>query len=317
MRDDDLRRALTDANPWWRAPSHGTDPVAWVSAHRLLMDRSKHDLGYRAAVLDDIAAMPRIDDRLVVLTGPRRVGKSVALLDVAAALCARSDIDPRQIIHLPCDGFATRDLRRVLTIGPETWTADELRTFLGCASPHRLYPALHLAATTGMRRGELAGLHWGDWNSTNHRLSITRSRQALHGRATEFATKTRTSRRSIDLDPGTEQLLNEWKRNQQREGNPTGTRDPIFTNPPGGALHPETISQLFAQIIRRSGLPPIRFHDLRHTHASLLVANGVPIKVVSERLGHTHPSFTIHTYQHLLPGMGATAARQFANLIAR
>ncbi len=160
--------------------------------------------------------------------------------------------------------------------GPETWTADELRTFLGCASPHRLYPALHLAATTGMRRGELAGLHWGDWNSTNHRLSINRSRQALHGRATEFATKTRTSRRSIDLDPGTEQLLNEWKRNQQREGNPTGTRAPIFTNPAGGALHPETVSQLFARIMRRSGLPPIRFHDLRHTHASLLVANGVP-----------------------------------------
>ena len=201
--------------------------------------------------------------------------------------------------------------------GPETWTADELRTFLGSAASHRLYPALHLAATTGMRRGELAGLHWGDWNSTNHRLSINRSRQALHGRATEFATKTRTSRRCIDLDHLTEQLLNEWKRSQQRQGNPTGTRDPIFTNPAGGALHPETISQLFARIMRRSGLPPIRFHDLRHTHASLLVANGVPIKVVSERLGHAHPSFTIHTYQHLLPGMSATAARQFAELIAR
>ena len=119
MRDDDLRRALTDANPWWRAASLGTDPAAWVGAHRLLLDRAEHDLGYRASVLDDIATAPRVDDRLVVLTGPRRVGKSVALLDVAAALCARPDIDPRQIVHLPCDGFAARDLRRSLTLGRE------------------------------------------------------------------------------------------------------------------------------------------------------------------------------------------------------
>ena len=119
MRDDDLRRVLTDANPWWRAASFGTDPLAWIDAHRLLIDRAEHDLGYRASVLDDIASNPRVDDRLVVLTGPRRVGKSVALLDVAAVLCGRPDIDPRQVIHLPCDGFATRDLRRALSLGRE------------------------------------------------------------------------------------------------------------------------------------------------------------------------------------------------------
>lgn len=144
MRDDDLRRALTDANPWWRATSHGTDPTGWVGAHPLLVDRADHDLGYRAAVLDDIVSVPRIDDRLVVLTGPRRVGKSVALLDVAARLCARSDIDPRQVIHLPCDGFATRDLRRALALGreltrvidqtastPRVWLLDEVSSIDG------------------------------------------------------------------------------------------------------------------------------------------------------------------------------------------
>ena len=119
MRDDDLRRVLTDANPWWRAASFGTDPLAWVGAHRLLVDRAEHDLGYRTQILDDIATNSRVDDRLVVLTGPRRVGKSVALLDVAAARCGRADIDPRQVIHVPCDGFATRDLRRALSLGRE------------------------------------------------------------------------------------------------------------------------------------------------------------------------------------------------------
>jgi integrase len=75
------------------------------------------------------------------------------------------------------------------------------------------------------------------------------------------------------------------------------------------------VSQLFDRIGRRTDLPRIRFHDLWHTHASLLVAAGVPIKVVSERLGHAHPAFTIHTYQHLLPGMSAAAAEQLAALV--
>ena len=90
----------------------------------------------------------------------------------------------------------------------------------------------------------------------------------------------------------------------------------MFCNPAGRFLNPESVSQLFDRIVRRVELPRIRFHDLRHTHASLLVAAGVPIKVVSERLGHSHPAFTMHTYQHLLPGMSAAAAEQFAALVA-
>ena len=66
----------------------------------------------------------------------------------------------------------------------------------------------------------------------------------------------------------------------------------------------------------RTDLPRIRFHDLRHTHASLLVAAGTPIKVVSDQLGHAHPGFTMATYQHLIPGMSANAALDFANMIA-
>jgi integrase len=91
----------------------------------------------------------------------------------------------------------------------------------------------------------------------------------------------------------------------------------MFTNTNGRALHPESISQLFDRLVARTGLPRIRFHDLRHSHASLLVAAGVPIKVVSERLGHAHPGFTMATYQHVLPGMSADAAHRFAALIDR
>ena len=116
MRDDELRRILTEGNPWWRAAAAGTDPTAWTQDNRLLRDRVPYDLGYRSTVLADFADRP-ISDDLVVLTGPRRVGKSIAVLELAEHLCGRPDVEPRQVIYLPCDGFASRDLRRALTLG--------------------------------------------------------------------------------------------------------------------------------------------------------------------------------------------------------
>ena len=118
MRDDEIRRILTDANPWWRAAARGDDPIAWTATHRLLRDRSRYDLGHRSTVLHDLATKS-LENALVILTGPRRVGKSVALLDLAVDLCGRDDVDPRQVIHLPCDGMRDRDLRRALTLGRE------------------------------------------------------------------------------------------------------------------------------------------------------------------------------------------------------
>ena len=86
MRDDELRRLLTESNPWWTAAARGTDPTAWVAGNRTLRERTRYELGYRAGILDDVASSEP-DGRLVVLTGPRRIGKSVAPLDAAANLC--------------------------------------------------------------------------------------------------------------------------------------------------------------------------------------------------------------------------------------
>jgi uncharacterized protein len=146
VKDDEVRRALTDANPWWRSAAGGGDPAAWTKTHRLLRDRAAYDLGYRAAILDDVATGP-ITDQLVVLAGPRRIGKSVSLLDTAATLCQRTDIDARQVIHLPCDGMRERDLRRALTLGreatrsvdhqathPRVWLLDEVSGVPGWTS---------------------------------------------------------------------------------------------------------------------------------------------------------------------------------------
>jgi integrase len=197
-----------------------------------------------------------------------------------------------------------------------SWTAAELSAFLTAARGQRLYPALHLASRTGMRRGEIVGLKWSDLSVAHFRLSVSRTLQNVGGRPVEFAPKTRTSRRSVEIDRATLYVLRRWRRQLGRDGLPCEPDDWMFCNTAGRFLNPASISQLFDRIVQRSGLARVRFHDLRHTHASLLVADGTAIKVVSERLGHAHPAFTMHTYQHLLPGMSGAAAERFATLVA-
>ena len=114
------------------------------------------------------------------------------------------------------------------------------------------------------------------------------------------------------------QLLASWKQWQRAEQAAVGIDSAgwMFTDGTGQPIHPHAISQAFERIARRAGVPVIRLHDLRHTHGTLLIKAGVPVKVVSERLGHATPAFTIDTYQHVLPGMQADAAHVFEQLIA-
>lgn len=135
MRDDEIRSRLREQNPWWRATAAGSDPLAWTQTDPTLRSRSAFDLGYRPDVLDDVAA-GTLDDKLVILRGPRRVGKSVLLKDTIAALCGRDDVDPRQVIYLPTDGMRASDLNRVAKLGreltrsvggvPRAWLLDEV-----------------------------------------------------------------------------------------------------------------------------------------------------------------------------------------------
>jgi integrase len=230
-----------------------------------------------------------------------------------AALDAATD---RHLVERNVAHAARARLPRARPTIARAWSAAELATFLDHARGQRLYPALHLTAHTGMRRGEVIGLQWSDLDLATRRLSIQRSVQCVAGRPVELGVKTHASRRCIDLDQGTIDPLRRWRRRLRRDGLPDGSCDRMFCNPAGRFLNPESLSQMFARTIRRAPVPRIRFHDLRHTHASLLVAAGVPIKVVSERLGHSHPGFTMRTYQHVMPGMSAAAARQFATPIA-
>lgn len=124
--------------------------------------------------------------------------------------------------------------------------------------------------------------------------------------------KTKTSRRSIDLDQTTLALLEGWRTFQAVEFTAVGIDNKeqwVFTDGSGGTVHPHAVYEAFRRIVHNAGVPAIRFHDLRHTHGTLLIKEGVPMKVVSERLGHSNIAFTMQTYQHVLPGMQADAAR--------
>ena len=209
-------------------------------------------------------------------------------------------------------------LRSIPKVEQQARTAAELQLFLRAAAGHRLFPALWLSAMSGMRRNELLGLNWRDLDVERARVSINRGLVAIGYEIHKTRGKTKTSRRCIDLDPTTLDVLAGWRALQAAEHHAVGLGDPawMFTRPDGQPVHPHSISQTFERIARRADVPVIRFHDLRHTHGTLLIAAGVPVKVVSERLGHASPTFTIETYQHVLPGMQADAAGTIETLIA-
>lgn len=193
-----------------------------------------------------------------------------------------------------------------------------MQVFLRAAAGHRLFPALWVAATTGVRRSELLGLRWNDIDLSAATMSINRGLVAVAYEIHESRGKTRNSRRRLDLDPTTVDVLTAWNGWQRAEQVAVGSEDNgwVFADAEDKPVHPHSISQSFERIVTRAGVPSIRFHDLRGTHATLLIKAGVPVKVVSERLGHATPAFTIDICQHVLPGMQADAARVFEQLIA-
>jgi integrase len=199
------------------------------------------------------------------------------------------------------------------------WTAAQLQTFLASLDGQRLEPAFVLAAHTGMRRGEVAGLRWGDLDLDAKLIHIRQAAVVVNYELRLTDVKTANGRRTIDVNDDVVRALQAWRRTQAEErlllGAGYDDHDLVFARPDGTPTHPEVISRTFDRIVVRTGLSRIRFHDVRHTHASLLLKAGVPVKVVSERLGHATPGFTLDVYGWVLPGMQAEAAAVFSRLM--
>jgi integrase len=203
----------------------------------------------------------------------------------------------------------------------QVWSPEQLRCFLDHVQADRLYPAWLLIATTGMRRGELAGLRWADVDLEAGRASPRRPRVVVDNEVVVSEPKTAKGRRSLALDPVTVAALRRHRAQQAEERIAAGPlwRDSglVFTWPDGSSIHPQRFSSWFEQHARAAGLPRIRLHDVRHSYATAALAAGIPAKVVSERLGHANIAITMDTYSHVLPGLDAQAAGTVARLILR
>jgi integrase len=192
---------------------------------------------------------------------------------------------------------------------------DEARTFLKTAqaSGDRFEPLYVLAISTGLRRGELLGLRWDDVDLEHGTLRVGRALVRERGHYTLGETKTRRGRRQINLTPRTVNALRVHRKKQleekMRRADLYKDHGLIFASGVGTLVHPENmVKRSFKPLLEKSGLPEIRFHDLRHTCATLLLGRGVHPKLVQELLGHATIAMTLDTYSHYLPSMGDQAA---------
>jgi integrase len=197
---------------------------------------------------------------------------------------------------------------------------NQVNQLLVTAQGHYLESILHLAVTTGMRQMELLGLKWADLDWVNQTLKVERQLARPTGEDVSFTQpKTRYGKRTVVLGSGTIQALQNHNERQnlarQKAAENWVEYGLIFTTRYGTPHHPRNILRDFKLLAERAGLPIIRFHDLRHTAASLMLNHGIPVIVVSRMLGHAKPSITLDVYGHLLPSMQIEAAEKIDVLI--
>ena len=176
--------------------------------------------------------------------------------------------------------------------------------FLDGAQGDRLYGVFRLVLATGLRRSEAAGLRWEDFDLDAGRLSVRRGRVSV-GYAVEEGTPKANRARTIGLGPETVSALRAHRKRQLEErmawGEAWVDTGLVFTREDGSPLHPQTLRWHLRRLAKEAGVPVIRFHDLRHCAATHALANGVPVKVVSEMLGHASTGITEDVYAHVLP----------------
>jgi integrase len=190
---------------------------------------------------------------------------------------------------------------------------DETASLLSLLGESRLYMPVMLAVTTGLRRGELLALRWANIDLATGTITVVQSLEQTKEGLRFKSPKTHRSRRSIALPAITVEALRSHRVNQAKERLSLGPvyvdHDLVCPRPGGAPWPPDMFSTAFAAFVRRSGMKPFRFHDLRHSHASHLLRAGVHPKIVSERLGHSTVGITLDTYSHVLPGMQKDAVR--------
>jgi integrase len=198
-------------------------------------------------------------------------------------------------------------------------TPTEAEALLRAADAAGFGAIIRVALWTGLRLGELLGLRWSDIDLGARVLSVQQTVQEIAGQGLVLkAPKTHRSRRAVDLSPLTIAVLTEHRQRQMEARLKAGPAyqdyNLVFANSLGMPTGPSNLKRAFRGIVRRAGIGHVRLHDLRHTHASLMLASGEHLKVVSDRLGHASVAITGDLYSHVAPGLGRAAADRLDRL---
>ena len=247
--------------------------------------------------------------------GPTSLRRVVATLSSALASAKRQRL-------VTVNAASDLELPRGSQDKVQPWQPAQLGHFLDSVAADPLGPVLEVLASTGMRRGEVLGLRWQDVDLDRAVVTVRQQLVSVGGKVRFGPPKTRSGEaRTVDLDSRTVGTLLAVRLAQDAEraawGATYADAGLVFAREDGSPLDPGQVTKRFGQLAREAGLPPARLHDLRHAAASLMIQAGVPIVLVSKRLGHSSISITSDVYGHLLQSAGREAAERAAALVPR
>ena len=214
--------------------------------------------------------------------------------------------EQKLILTNPAEGCA---LPRVEHREMKTLPVEQLQSFLREAKDSGVFELYYLELATGLRRGELLGLKWEDIDLEHGNLRVRRQIARIDGRVVEAPLKTKNAYRTLPLAEDTISILEEQKKKVR-------SSPWVFPSATGGPISPDSVLHMLHRVLKRAGLPRVRFHDLRHTFATLALQNGVDIKTVSGMLGHFSAGFTLDTYAHVTTSAQKAAANTMGKLLS-
>ena len=215
-------------------------------------------------------------------------------------------VEQKLIARNPAEGCA---LPKVERKEMQTLPVEQLTSFLREAKESGVYEMYYIDLATGLRRGELLGLKWSDIDLEKGDLRVQRQIGRIDGKIIEMPLKTKNAYRTLPLSADAIDVLMQQRRK-------TGNSEWVFPSPTGGPMSPDSVLHMLHRVLKRAGLPKVRFHDLRHTFATLALQNGVDIKTVSGMLGHFSAGFTLDTYAHVTTSAKREAAKTMGSILS-
>jgi integrase len=247
--------------------------------------------------------------------------KTIKLIHVVLHKALENAVDVNIIARNVAD-IAAKSLPREPRHEIQPLTIEQAQKLLEVARGHRLEALIILAVTTGMRRGELIGLCWSDIDFHEKSLYVRRTVDRISGNGyVKSEPKTASGRRKIFLPPFVIEALKQHRTRQEvarlKAGSEWKDPDLVFCNTHGGFSHPVHLYEMFQHLLEDAGLPRMRFHDLRHSAATILMAMGIHAKVVQELLGHSNITMTLNIYSHVLPSLQKEAMEKWDDLFGQ